>query len=198
MRYTKKPVTIEAVRFIGLTDFGDPVFDDAGGLPEWLMEALAGPEGEDGSIWVDIDVIDGKKNIVFGYALDAMPSDVMKSAIPADHWIVRHENGKLSAWDNDLFASMYDPPFGPVGAQAEIAPEIVQVAKQARRSLLLDMQSECIQLRGALAKARDQFTFYAKEHITKAEGFEHKARNAFDHGDAMVADNRAEDAVAMR
>jgi hypothetical protein len=76
--------------------------------------------------------------------------------------------------------------------------DIEKITKDAERSLLLDMQSECIQLRVALAKARDQFRFYGAEHIAKAEGFEHKARNAFDRGDVMVSDNRAEDAVASR
>lgn len=158
MRYTKKPVTIEAVRFIGLTDFGDPQFDVADGMPDWLMEALAGPEGDVGSIWVDRS--SGNPLLAHGYSANLLGEmHALKDAIPAGDWIVRNEDGHIWICGPDIFEATYDALFGPKDAQAEIAPEFSQAIKDGERSLLLDMQSECIQLRVALAKARDYFMY---------------------------------------
>lgn len=186
MRYTKKPVTIEAIRFIGLTDFGDPQFDIADGMPEWLMDALAAPEGDPGSVFVT--------GITNGTATHKW---LAVAALEADHiardgdWIIRGIKGELYPCKPNIFEALYD-------VAADVAPEFIQAAKDGERSLLLDMQSECIQLRVALAKARDQFALYDKEHVTKAEGFEHRARSAAERGDKMVSENRHEDAQASR
>lgn len=185
MRYMKKPHYVEAVWFIGLTSEGDPYFDVSGGMPQWLIDAVSGPEGQVGSIWVDHDEINAKATLVTACEISGI---VTKVGIPSAHWVV-NDDGRISMWDDGLFRSLYDQTVDPLLAQA---------AKDGERSLLLDMQSECIQLRVALAQARDQFAFYGAEHITKAEHFEHKARNAFDRGDVIVSDNRAEDAVASR
>ena len=104
MRYTKKPVTVEAVQFIGLTDFGDPQFDVADGMPDWLMEALAGPDGDVGSIWADRS--SGNPLLAHGYNANLMGEmHTLQDAIPAGDWIVRNEDGRMSVWGADLFAS---------------------------------------------------------------------------------------------
>lgn len=164
MRYTKKPVTIEAVRFIGLTDFGDPQFDVADGMPDWLMEAMSGPEGDVGSIWVDRS--SGNPLLAHGYSANIMGQmQTLQDAIPAGDWIVRNEDGHIWICGPDIFEATYDAaddhpgPAWKEGDSLSIEPEIVKVAKEARRSLLLDMQSECIQLRVALAKARDYLMY---------------------------------------
>ena len=278
MRYTKKPVTIEAVRFMGLTDFGDPQFDVADGMPDWLMDAMSGPEHSTGSMWS----APGQAFIGEGEPPKELFIGTMEGqhiASPGD-WIIQGIKGELYPCKPDIFEAIYDAADdhpGPAWKEGDslaapkdetpadflarlgmdgmewakafvqqfegksigydasshgvddilgwfcnaimagydrgraqgwkedaphgherIAPEIVQVAKEARRSILLDMQSECIQLRVALAKARDQFAFYTKEHITKAEGFEHKARHAGERGDKMVQENRIEDAQSSR
>lgn len=149
MRYTKKPVTVEAVRFIGLTDFGDPQFDTAptgGVVPEWLMEAMAAPEGDESSIWVSR--VDGEKPIL------RIGSQTWLHEISENDWIT-NEDSNISSFNSEFFEAF----FFPAEAQAEIAPAFTQAAKDGERSLLLDMQSECIQLRVALAKARDYLMY---------------------------------------
>ena len=109
MRYTKKPVTIEAIRFIGLTDFGDPQFDTAptGGIvPDWLMEAIAAPEGEDGSVWVDRS---GSKpmlvhTFLFNYDGELTP---LTDGIPEGDWITRR-SGNIGICGPDIFEATYD------------------------------------------------------------------------------------------
>ena len=187
MRYTKKPVTIEAVRFMGLTEDGDPMFSHT---PEWLVEAVAGPEHSTGSIWA----APGQAYIGEGDPQKVLFIGTMEGQIIASKgdWIIRGIKGELYPCKPDIFEATYDVAGG------DVAPEIAQAMKAGEQSMLLDMQSECIQLRQALTIARDQFAFYAKEHITKAEGFEHKARHAGDRGDKIVQENRIEDAQASR
>ena len=102
MRYTKKPVTIEAVRFIGLTDFGDPQFDVADGMPDWLMEAMAAPEGEPGSAFV------GRN-----YAIEPINRFIITTlegshvASPGD-WIIQGIKGEIYPCKPDIFAATYD------------------------------------------------------------------------------------------
>lgn len=107
MRYTKKPVTIEAVRFIGLTDFGDPQFDVTDGMPDWLMEALAAPEGDVGSIYCT--GIDDRKVLALVSSTKGPQGQDGKwgSVVPAGDWIIRLEDGRMSVWGADLFASTY-------------------------------------------------------------------------------------------
>lgn len=239
MRYTKKPVTIEAVRFIGLTDFGDPQFYVADGMRDWLTEALAGPEHSTGSIWTApgqafIGEGDPPKELFIG------TMEGQHIASPGD-WIIQGIKGELYPCKPDIFEATYDAaddhpdpawkegdslaaPKGETPADflarlgmdgmewakafvqqfegksigydtssngvdevlgwfcnaimagydrgraqgwkedaphghERVAPEFSRSIKDAERSLLLDMQSECIQLRVALAKARDYLMY---------------------------------------
>ncbi len=110
MRYTKKPVTIEAIRFVGLTDFGDPQFDTAptgGVVPNWLMDAMAGPEGASGSMWA----APGQPFIGEGDP----PKELFVGTMEGQHiaskgdWIIRGIKGELYPCKPDIFDATYDP-----------------------------------------------------------------------------------------
>lgn len=166
MRYTNKPVTVEAVRFIGLTGLGDPLFDVADGMPDWLMDAMSGPEGSEGSMWtapVQAFIGEGEP-----------PKELFIGTIEGQHiasagdWIIQGIKGELYPCKPDIFEGSYISAGGlPVGDSGpEVATEFVDAAKATERSMLLDMQPECIQLRVALSKARDWFQH---EHPGMAE-----------------------------
>lgn len=109
MRYTKKPVTVEAVQFMGLTDFGDPQFDttpSSGEVPEWLMEAVAGPEGSEGSMWTApgqafIGEGEPPKELFIG------TKEGQHIASPGD-WIIQGIKGEIYPCKPDIFAATYD------------------------------------------------------------------------------------------
>jgi hypothetical protein len=108
MRYTKRPVTVEAVQFMGLTDFGDPQFDttpSSGEVPEWLMEAVAGPEGSEGSMWTApgqafIGEGEPPKELFIG------TKEGQHIASPGD-WIIQGIKGELYPCRDDIFQATY-------------------------------------------------------------------------------------------
>lgn len=116
LRYTKKPVTIEAIRFVGLTELGDPVFDlipNGGMIPDWLGNAIVGPEDNIGSLWVEYPRPIGSK--------EACPRLVVGTLegkhIAADgDWLIRGVQGELYFCKPDIFEATYDvtPPDCPV------------------------------------------------------------------------------------
>lgn len=106
MRYTKKPVTVEAVQFMGLTDLGDPQFDTTptgGEIPEWLMEAVAGPEGSVGSVWTQ-GITNGSDTHRW-LTIGAMEGQ--RIASPGD-WIIQGIKGEIYPCKPDIFAEIYD------------------------------------------------------------------------------------------
>jgi len=117
MRYTKKPVTIEAVRFMGLTDFGDPQFDVADGMPDWLMEAMAAPEGEPGSAFV------GRN-----YAIEPINRFIITTlegshVASAGDWIIKGIKGELYPCKADIFEATYDAGSAPEQSEVTAAKE---------------------------------------------------------------------------
>lgn len=113
MRYTKKPVTIEAIRFVGLTDMGDPLFDTkpmAGAVPDWLMEAMAAPEENDGAIWTQRAGADGHPSHLCIATLEGV-----LIVSPGD-WIIRGIMGELYPCKPDIFEATYDAASGPAEA----------------------------------------------------------------------------------
>lgn len=129
MRYTKKPVTVEAVQFIGLTDFGDPQFDTAptgGAVPEWLMEAVAGPEGSVGSIWVRTTDDGIARRLRIGV-------EGGDDGVADGNWIIRGEDGDISQCDPDIFAALYDP------ADALAAPKLEALDTSGRQAIAAAM-----------------------------------------------------------
>lgn len=156
MRYTKKPVTIEAVQFMGLNADGDPLFAFKGEMPEWLGEAISGPEEGAGSIWVRHKPEGGVAYLCIG---------TLEGPHIANHgdWIIQGIKGELYPCKPDIFEATYS---------AAIAPELEKAMADSKRSLLLDMQQESIELRMALHAAEEQFADYALQHERKADRFE--------------------------
>lgn len=98
MRYRKKPIVIEAVRFIGINSDGDPTFD--GDVAEWLVEACAGPEDHAGSIWVG-------RGLSRTFVLYVGTLEGSLIASPGD-WIVRGIKGELYPVASDIFEATYE------------------------------------------------------------------------------------------
>lgn len=106
MRYIKKPVIIEAVRYVGLTEMGDPQFDTGVDYPEWLMNACAEAEGSDGALWV----APGQAFIGAGEPPMALFVGTLEGrhiASPGD-WIIRGVKGELYPVKDDIFQMTYD------------------------------------------------------------------------------------------
>ena len=107
MRYTKKPVTIEAIRFVSLTELGDPYFDltpNGGTLPDWLIEAIAGPEESPGSIWVQHPPMLARQEAPY-LCIGTLEGN--HRANPGD-WIIRGVQGELYPCKSDIFEATYD------------------------------------------------------------------------------------------
>lgn len=99
-RYRKKPVTIEAVRFLratraGYADIG-AVFDCGDDLPDWLAEALNGDPGTTGAIWFD-----------HRRALKIGTLEGFHEASPGD-FIIRGVAGEIYPCKPEIFAATYD------------------------------------------------------------------------------------------
>lgn len=112
MRYTKKPVTIEAVRFDGIEtvdDVPEPMFDGSFDPPAWVIDGLAKAESEEGAIWTGHRV---NEPDVEGLFIHTLEGDHF--ATPGD-WIIRGVKGELYPCKPDIFAATYDTE----GAQAE-------------------------------------------------------------------------------
>lgn len=108
--FTKKPVTIEAVEFVGLVD-GAATFNRSE-LPEWLIDALSKPEATKGAIWID-------------YAGEALTLNVgtLEGAhvASAGDWIIRGVKGEVYPCKPDIFAMTYDPE--PVAGTLELSED---------------------------------------------------------------------------
>lgn len=102
MKYRKRPVEIEAVRFIGLNSDGDPTF--GGDVTEWLVEACAGPEEHAGSIWVGPgQEHKGEPSLVLH--VGTLEGHMIASP---DDWIVRGIKGELYTVKDEIFQMTYD------------------------------------------------------------------------------------------
>lgn len=107
-KFTKKPVTIEAVRFDGIETVDDgrePMFDGTFSPPEWLVHALAGAQGEPGSAWTSpVNHGDGHTG---EWSLAIGTLEGIHYASPGD-WIIRGIKGELYPCKPDIFAATYD------------------------------------------------------------------------------------------
>ncbi len=205
MRYTKKPVTIEAVRFLGINSDGDPFF--GGDVPEWLIEAIAGPQGHSGSIWVD--AMPTKANPLGMAFLIVATLAGSRTASPCD-WIIRGIKGEIYPCKPDIFEATYAPEAAPPAEHAgdaldylaaaapasygeqqkrqadDIAPIFLKAQAAAAGSQMLDMQQECITLRVALNKAMVQFVEMCQAAIESPPPSRAPADPAFVIGEGFV------------
>lgn len=108
--WTKRPVTIEAVRFDGIErvdDTGEPMFNGSFEPPAWLIDSLAKSESEEGAVWTDheclfIRTLEGEHR--------AQPGD----------WIIRGVKGELYPCKPTIFEVTYeaaDTPDFPANAR---------------------------------------------------------------------------------
>ncbi|WP_375188422.1 hypothetical protein [Sphingobium yanoikuyae] len=256
MRYTKKPVTIEAIRFVSLTELGDPYFDltpNGNQLPQWLIDAISEAEGQPGSLFTSyapdfkavlhIGTLEGLLTVADGdwiirgvqgelypckpdifeatYSAERPPIETdegesagdmlqrlgMDGKLWAEEFCRKFENhvirekghgivdvALMIGWFANAIMAGYDRGHarGFEDALTPAAPELEQAMEDGKKSLVLDMQQECVTLRQALAKAETQFLFYAAEHSRKEEAARHKAGHAID---SMTRENRLEDAM---
>lgn len=99
-RYRKKPVTIEAVRYLRAAREGSPdmvaVFDCGDDLPDWLAGALNGDPGDTGAIWFD-----------HRRALKIGTLEGFHAASPGD-FIIRGVAGEIYPCKPEIFAATYD------------------------------------------------------------------------------------------
>ena len=88
--YRKKPVVIEAIRFLGLTEDDLPEF--ASETPQWMIDAM-----KSGQVFA----------FLFSNALAFMSPAYLPDARPGD-WIIRGVNGELYPIKPDIFAATYE------------------------------------------------------------------------------------------
>lgn len=108
--WTKRPVTIEAVRFDGIervNDTGEPMFNGSFDPPAWLIDGMAKAESEEGAVWTDhehlfIRTLEGEHR--------AQPGD----------WIIRGVKGELYPCKPKIFEVTYEPAAGAPPASARI------------------------------------------------------------------------------
>jgi hypothetical protein len=128
-QFKKKPVVIEAVRFIEIAN-GKPVFDVTGGeRPDWLDAALTGASGHPGSIWTDgvpgkTGTVDATESDPFGQGPNILGLKI--GTLEGEHiasegdWIIRGVKGELYPCKPDIFAATYDPVFTDTADAANI------------------------------------------------------------------------------
>ena len=110
LSWTKRPVTIEAVRFDGIErvdDTGEPMFNGSFDPPAWLIDGMAKAESEEGAVWTDhehlfIRTLEGEHR--------AQPGD----------WIIRGVKGELYPCKPTIFEVTYEPAAGAPPASARI------------------------------------------------------------------------------
>lgn len=113
LSWTKRPVSIEAVRFDGIEnvdDTGEPMFN--GGFeipPQWLIDGLAkGPE-EPGAVFGFSDGDDLLIKTLEG-TMTAQPGD----------WIIRGVQGELYPCKPAIFEATYEPTAGAPSSSARL------------------------------------------------------------------------------
>ena len=102
VKYCKKPVEIEAVRFLKIED-GLPHFDVpfARDVPDWILIALARVSGQMGSAWPHSIGSDPLRPLVI------QTLEGMQAASPGD-WIIQGIKGELYPCKPDIFAMTYE------------------------------------------------------------------------------------------
>lgn len=96
--FRKRPVTVEAVRFLGVTFAENSMynidFDVDGMLPEWLRKALLDE---------DVFVVPEDPDFLFVKTLEGL-----HEASPGD-WIIKGVKNELYPCKPEIFAMTYDP-----------------------------------------------------------------------------------------
>ncbi|MEL7719021.1 hypothetical protein AAG598_03165 [Citromicrobium bathyomarinum] len=96
-KFVKRVEQVEAVRFRGLTAWGEPIFDER--RPQWLAVALERDRSERGSVTVLRE--DWKPGLaVFGSGGVCFCG--------AGNWIVRGLEGSLTVMSSEAFAARYE------------------------------------------------------------------------------------------
>lgn len=100
MKFTKKPVTIEAVQFKHVEAPGRIVFygDE---VPAWIGEAMEKPEATPGALWIDYLSAPPEPSVKLG----------MQSAylvVSPGFWIIRMDDGFLSVLSDASMTEYYD------------------------------------------------------------------------------------------
>lgn len=117
MRFTKKPVTIEAMKFIGfLCDEANDIhmlaqFDDLDGrdaddgvLPDWLADALTKPANEPGAIYTHT-----KRSVTPWESTLRINTLEGHMTAQIGDFIIRGVEGELYPCKPDIFAKTYEP-----------------------------------------------------------------------------------------
>lgn len=96
-RWRKKPVEIEAVRFVGIDgeDEHGPVIQLSEAAPDWLTDAMNAPPYVLGAVWRSSD----------GLLVHTLEGDMR--ANPGD-WIIRGIEGELYPCKPDIFQRSYE------------------------------------------------------------------------------------------
>lgn len=162
MPFRKKPVEIDAVRFIGIQD-GLPAFDVplARDVPDWISDALKLGMDSNGGIWP--------------YAWGGVTLDsLVIGTLEGDHiarggdWIIRGVQGELYPCKPDIFAATYETTSTPKAerdgvleeAQTADAPSYPNLAERmtwaagwnaARAQMLRSTPSDAVLDREAVA-----------------------------------------------
>ncbi len=101
-KFRKKPVEVEAIKFLGLIEGDVPKFE--GPPPEWLAEAFVKDRFDDGALFVH------KSHNIGGAPGPALLVKTLEGsmrAMPGD-WLVRGTRGELYPCKPDRFADTYD------------------------------------------------------------------------------------------
>jgi len=118
LRFTKKPVTIEAIEYTGGGNFANPA------MPNWMWQAL-----EDGTAF-------NRKGALFLKTLEG------EHAVSAGDWVIRGVKGELYPCKPDIFAMTYEPEraaIQPAGdARCAVLEEAFVAIEEKRRATVND------------------------------------------------------------
>tara|TARA_R110000824_G_scaffold401790_1_gene616467 strand:- start:49754 stop:50431 length:678 start_codon:yes stop_codon:yes gene_type:complete len=99
MKFTKKPITIEAVRFTGINADGDATFEGTL-IPGWIGEAMACAPGAVGSAWVEHEAP------AVGFMIGTLEGH---HHVSTGDWIIRGVKGEIYPCKPDIFEATYSP-----------------------------------------------------------------------------------------
>lgn len=97
-KYTKQPVTIDAVQFVGLDEGGEPRFSEP--APDWLAAAMRLPASTAGAV-----------HFARGWDTPMLMVHTLEGTHRAgpDDWIIRGLAGELYPCKPDIFDRTYLP-----------------------------------------------------------------------------------------
>lgn len=103
MKYQQRKINlVDAVRLLATPDTREPEFNEP--TPKWVKDAVD---------WYEYLILTKKPwgdagFYVWEYIVDIPEFDTFATLLPGQ-WLVLHDNGNMSVWDNDVFEETFMP-----------------------------------------------------------------------------------------